>query len=185
MASVFTHAFVALAAGKVYADEDAPARFWFLSAACAVLPDADVAGFAFGIAYGDTFGHRGFTHSLLFALLLALAVVALCFREGRRGRRAALVCYFFLVTISHALLDMLTDGGLGVALLAPFSGARYFFPFRPVEVSPIGVGSFFSEWGLRVIKSELLWVWAPSALCVLLVLSFRRVAARETGAAER
>nr|MBA3240881.1 metal-dependent hydrolase [Acidobacteriota bacterium] len=56
----------------------------------------------------------------------------------------------------------------------PFSGERYFFPFRPVEVSPIGVGSFFSEWGLRVIKSELLWVWAPAALCVLLVLGFRR-----------
>jgi len=174
MASVFTHAFVAVALGKVYADEDAHARFWFLSAACAVLPDADVLGFAFGIPYGDTFGHRGFTHSLLFALLIALAVVALCFHEGSRGRRAALVCYFFLVTISHALLDMLTDGGLGVALFAPFSGERYFFPFRPVEVSPIGVGSFFSEWGLRVIKSELLWVWAPAALCVLLVLSFRR-----------
>lgn len=182
MASVFTHAFVALAAGKVYADEDAPARFWVLSAACAVLPDADVLGFAFGVAYGDTFGHRGFTHSLVFALLLAAAVVAVFFREGRRNR-AALVAYFFLVTISHALLDMLTDGGLGVALFAPFGGGRYFFPFRPVEVSPIGVGSFFSEWGLRVILSELLWVWAPAVLCVLLALVIRR-ARRRRGAAE-
>ncbi len=173
MASVFTHAFAALAMGKVYAGEPVPARFWVLSAACAVLPDADVVGFAFGVRYGDTFGHRGFSHSITFALLLAFAVVALFFREDRR-RRAALVVYFFFVTLSHALLDMLTDGGLGVGLLSPFSNERYFFPFRPVEVSPIGVGSFFSEWGLRVIKSELLWVWVPSALCVLLVLSFRR-----------
>ena len=173
MASVFTHAFVAVALGKVYASEAVPARFWVLSAACAVLPDADVLGFAFGVAYGDTFGHRGFTHSLLFALLLAFAVVAVFFRDGRVNR-AALVAYFFVVTISHALLDMLTDGGLGVALLAPFGGGRYFFPFRPLTVSPIGVGSFLSEWGLRVILSELLWVWAPAVLCVLLVAGLRR-----------
>ena len=88
-------------------------------------------------------------------------------REGSRGLRAALVCYFFLVTISHALLDMLTDGGLGVALLAPFSGERIFFPFRPVERLAHRLGSFFSEWGLRVIKSELLWSGLPrrSASC--------------------
>lgn len=175
MASVFTHAFVAVAMGKVYAGGwRAGARFWVLSAACAVLPDADVLGFAFGVRYGDTLGHRGFTHSLLFAALVAFAVVALFF-GGERRRRAALFVYFFLVTVSHALLDMLTDGGLGVGLLSPFSDERYFFPFRPVEVSPIGVGRFFSEWGLRVIRSELLWVWLPSALFVLLVLIFRRL----------
>src|SRR5688572_24930826 len=177
MASVFTHAFVAVAMGKVYAAEPAPARFWVLSAACAVLPDADVVGFAFGVRYADTFGHRGFTHSLLFALLLAATIVALFF-PGERRRRAALVLYFFLVTLSHALLDMLTDGGLGVGLLSPFGNERYFLPFRPVEVSPIGVGAFFSEWGLRVVGSELLWVWLPSALGVLLVLIFRRARGR-------
>ncbi|HVR39947.1 MAG TPA: metal-dependent hydrolase, partial [Thermoanaerobaculia bacterium] len=37
-----------------------------------ILPDADVAGFAFGIPYGSMFGHRGFTHSILFALLASL-----------------------------------------------------------------------------------------------------------------
>jgi inner membrane protein len=173
MASVFTHAFCAAAMGKVYAEGRMPVRFWVLSAACAVLPDADVLGFTFGVKYSSTFGHRGFTHSIAFALLLAFAVVALFFR-GWRAERAALVLYFFLVTLSHALLDMLTDGGLGVGLLSPFSNERYFFPFRPLKVSPIGVGRFFGEWGLRVIKSELLWVWLPSALAVLLMLSFRR-----------
>ena len=178
MASVFTHAFVAVAMGKIYAGgERVPARLWVLSAACAVLPDADVVGFAFGIRYGDTFGHRGFTHSITFALLLAVAVVAIFFREERR-RRAALVAYFFLVTVSHALLDMLTDGGLGVGLLSPFSNERYFFPFRPVEVSPIGLREFFGEWGLAVIVSELLWVWLPAALAVLVVLILRRARGR-------
>jgi inner membrane protein len=64
------------------------------------------------------------------------------------------------------------------AFFAPFDGGRYFFPFRPVEVSPIGVGQFFGEWGLAVIRSELLRVWLPAGLCVALVVIFRRLTAR-------
>jgi inner membrane protein len=171
MASAFTHAFFAAAMGKVYAVRPLPARFWVLSMLCSVLPDADVLSFAFGVPYGSMFGHRGITHSLAFALALALAVVLLFFR-GEPNRRA-LVLFFFLATASHGALDAMTDGGLGVAFFAPFSGARYFFPFRPIVVSPIGVGSFFSGRGVAVIESELLWVWLPSSLVVGLVLILR------------
>lgn len=177
MASVFTHALFALALGKVCAAAKMPARFWVLSALCAVVPDADVIAFFFGVAYGDVLGHRGLTHSLVFALLAACAVVFVFFRgaESRRGfKTGALVLYFFLVTASHGVLDALTDGGLGVAFFAPFDRARYFFPWRPLAVSPIGVGSFFSEWGLRVIASELAWVWLPSLLLVGVALLLRR-----------
>jgi inner membrane protein len=155
MASAFTHAFFAAAMGKVYAARPFPARFWLLAMLCAVLPDADVISFAFGVPYGSMFGLRGVTHSLAFALALAFVV------------------FFFLATASHGALDAMTDGGLGVAFFAPFSGARYFFPFRPIVVSPIGVGSFFSAWGLAVIESELLWVWLPASLVVALVLILR------------
>lgn len=166
MASVFTHAFFAVALGKVYAGAARmPARFWLLAALCAVLPDADVLAFFFGVSYGDVLGHRGLTHSLLFALLLAAAVVLVFFR-GREFRKGALVVYFFLATASHGVLDALTDGGLGVAFFAPFDETRYFFPWRPLVVSPIGVGRFFSEWGLAVIASEFVWVWVPSLAVV-------------------
>lgn len=172
MASVFTHAFFAAALGGVYARERMPARFWVLSMLCAVLPDADVLAFAFGVPYGSMFGHRGFTHSFFFAALLGVLVTAVFFRDS--PRKASLALFFSLATASHAVLDALTDGGRGVALFAPFSGERYFFPFRPLRVSPIGVGAFFSEWGLAVVLSELLWVWLPVSLCVGLVLIFRR-----------
>jgi inner membrane protein len=171
MASAFTHAFFAAAMGKVYAVGPRPARFWVLSALCAVVPDADVLGFALGVHYDSMLGHRGLTHSLAFALLLACAVVALFFRDA--PNRKTLAAYFFLVTASHGALDALTDGGLGVAFFAPFSDVRYFFPFRPIVVSPIGLASFFSEWGVAVIKSELLWVWLPASLVVAFVLIFR------------
>lgn len=179
MPTVFTHAFVAAAAGRAYAGRGAaPARLYALAALCAVLPDADVLAFLFRIPYGSMFGHRGFTHSLAFALLTALAVVAACFRD--RPRRASLVLFFFLATASHPALDMLTDGGLGVALFAPFSAERYFLPFRPVRVSPIGPG-FFSERGLAVVLSELLWVWLPATAAAALSVLLRRRPGRGAG----
>lgn len=92
-----------------------------------MFPDIDVVGFAFGIKYGDMLGHRGFTHSLVFALMLGCLVGWLFFRnEGVKINRVALIIYFTLITASHPLLDAMTNGGLGVALFAPFDGTRYF-----------------------------------------------------------
>lgn len=172
MASVFTHTFVAAAMGGAWAGGRGPARVWAAAALCAVLPDADVLGFFFGVPYGHTFGHRGFTHSIVFAALTGAAVVALFFREA--PDRRALTLLFALATLSHPLLDALTDGGLGVAFFSPFSNERYFFPFRPVRVSPVSVSSFFGEWGLAVIRSELQWVWLPCAAVAAPVLICRR-----------
>jgi inner membrane protein len=181
MASAFSHAFVAIAIGKTYTVARVPVRFWVLSALCAVVPDVDVLGFAFGVRYGDMLGHRGLTHSLVFAFVLALVVVALAFRERRVFTRGwwALVAYFFVVAASHGVLDALTDGGLGVAFFAPFSGARYFFPWRPVAVSPIGVAPFFSRRGLEVIESEFVWLWLPACALMLCAWGWRRLMRRD------
>ena len=46
-------------------------------AALAMLPDADVIGFSFGVRYADAWGHRGATHSLAIALIGAAAVTAI------------------------------------------------------------------------------------------------------------
>src|ERR1043165_949021 len=141
MPSIFSHAAAVLAIGKVSSDEERPLRFWVLTALCAMLPDVDVLSFSFGVERGSIFSHRGLTHSLFFALVLALIVVSLAFRERKAfsGRWWLLVLYFFVVTASHGLLDMLTNGGSGVALFAPFDVTRYRFPWTPIEVSPLGV----------------------------------------------
>jgi inner membrane protein len=57
----------------------------------------------------------------------------------------------------------MTDGGLGVAFFSPFDTTRYFFGFRPVVVSPIGIGKFFHESAFIVLKSEAKWIWLPTA----------------------
>ena len=67
--------------------------------------------------------------------------------------------------MSHALLDTLTDSGLGCALFWPFDDTRHFAPWQPIPVAPIGTG-FLSERGLRVELAELLG-FAPVFLYAL------------------
>jgi inner membrane protein len=175
MASVFSHAVAALGIGACFYQPRTSKRVCVVGALCSVLPDLDVIGFQFGVHYGDFWGHRGFTHSLLFAALLASAVVLLAFRQPVPGlSQLALWTYLFLATASHGLLDAMTDGGLGVAFFSPFNNARYFLPWRPIRVSPIGVSRFFSHRGAKVVQSELLWIWLPAALLVFSVWLIRR-----------
>jgi inner membrane protein len=166
VASAFSHAFVALALGKAYSRQPMPWRFWGLSVLCAVLPDADVIGFALGVKYADLLGHRGLSHSLGFAFVLGLSVVWCAFGHIPRFSKAwwGLVLYFSTVTASHGVLDALTNGGLGIAFLAPFDTTRYFFPWQPVQVSPISIAAFLGTYGLWVLRSEVVYIWLPTAL---------------------
>jgi inner membrane protein len=56
--------------------------------------------------------------------------------------------FFFLLSASHGILDAFTNGGLGIALLAPFD---------------------------IVIKNEILWIWLPSLLIVIISTLIRAV----------
>lgn len=173
MCSVLTHPAVPLALSAFLPRGAASPALLLAGAACSVVPDLDVIGFGFGVSYSDMLGHRGLTHSVLFAAALGALLTFTLFRAAPGGNWPTSL-FLSLSTLSHALLDMLTNGGLGVALFAPFSNERYFFPWRPIEVSPIGVSSFLSDWGVRVILSELRWVWLPSAVVYALGYVTRR-----------
>ena len=175
MASAFSHAIAAVAIGKALSFRE-PAKFWLLGIFCSVIPDADVIGFHYHIPYDSPFGHRGFTHSLFFAMLLAFIIMFILFREQKKfsSKWFALLGFFFLATASHGVLDAFTNGGLGVEFFFPFNTHRYFFPWRPIQVSPLNVGSFFSEWGLRVLCSEIVWIWVPSFVVIGISFILRR-----------
>lgn len=126
-----------------------------------MAPDLDVAAFRFGIPYEHMFGHRGISHSLLAALLTGGIAAAVGARIWRL-HFGLLWAYFFLCMASHGLLDMLTSGGLGIALFAPFTNERYFFDIRPIRVSAIGVSDFLNGRWRIVMGSELRWIWLPS-----------------------
>ena len=128
-----------------------------------MLPDIDVIGFSFGVPYESMIGHRGITHSLAFAVVIGFLVAKSLSLDVGSWSLGVGWLWFSAVIASHGILDACTDGGRGIAFFAPFSANRYFFPWRPIEVSPIGVG-FFSPRGLRVLASESGWIWLPSAI---------------------
>lgn len=162
MASAIAHAAASTAIGSAYGLSRESWRLVLLGALCAVLPDADALGYWAGIPYDHLFGHRGFSHSMVFALLLGLSLAGTLYRDRSAPERLFIAAYLTCATLSHGLLDALTNGGLGVAFFAPFSGERYFFPVRPIEVSPLEPARFFTARGLAILASEVIWVGLPS-----------------------
>ncbi len=161
MASALSHPAVPLAIAVAAGSAVVPLRLTLLACVASVLPDVDALGYWAGIPYDAPLGHRGFTHSLVFAALVALGGAAFARRLG--VSRTAAFAVVLLAAASHGLLDAMTTGGMGVAFFSPFSNARYFLPWRPIVVSPIGIERFFSERGVTIIASELTWIWAPCA----------------------
>ncbi len=176
MPSAVTHIFVGDALGKICTEKKMPMRFWIAAAVCAALPDFDIIAFSLRIPYGAMFGHRGFSHSLLFAAAAGMLTAFVAFRDMPRWSRKwwALAAFFFFVTASHGILDAMTNGGYGIGFFIPFDARRSFLPWRPLVVSPIGVHGFFSRWGWNVIQSEFIWVWIPMLLVYAAVRVFRK-----------
>jgi inner membrane protein len=158
--SIISHAAVPLAMAVAAGPGRISRPLLIAGLAAAMLPDLDVLGFWWGVPYGSAWGHRGASHSLLFAALVGLAGWALC-RSLKADRWQALT-WLFVCTASHPLLDALTSGGLGVALWWPWLDERVFAPWRPIRVSPFA-NHFFGAQGLATLASELRWIWLPLA----------------------
>lgn len=167
MASLFGHVAASTALGLAFFPKQVRPATLLLAGFCAFAPDLDVLSFRYGIPYESIWGHRGWTHSLVFAIALGgLMGLMLKFLDKKSG--TALTAWLMLSTASHPLLDMMTNGGRGVALWWPFSEERIFAPFRPIQVSPLSAGDFFSAWGLEVLASEVIWIGFPALVLVLL-----------------
>ena len=164
MASI-GHIAVGMEAGRAFAPDPRRSRkAMILFSLLSLWPDLDVIGFAFGIHYGDSFGHRGATHSVAAALLVGYAARVFAPRWNLPKNRTAL--FTTLVGLTHPLLDTLTyGGGLGCALLWPFSIQRFWAPLRFIPIAPIGFGIFTSG-GFYVMAVEVV-IFAPFWLYAL------------------
>jgi inner membrane protein len=172
MASI-GHVAVGMAAGRHLARRAGMASAtgpMIVLSALSLLPDLDVVGFAAGIPYGAPFGHRGASHSLLAAAVVGVVamIAAATWRPAREVGVGALRVGITvaIVVATHGVLDAMTDGGKGVALLWPFSTERFFLPWRPIPVAPIGVG-MVSARGVYVALIEVV-EFAPLVAYALL-----------------
>jgi inner membrane protein len=171
MATDYTHAVVGLGLARLYANKPMPWAYWGLAFVLPVLPDLDVFSTA---AYGTWLGHRGFTHSLLFALSLGVVVAGLTFRYFR-ANWWSLAALFFLMIASHGLLDAATSGGENVPLFWPLAG-RY-GNWGLIPVSDIALDLPDPRYS-HAIRAELLRIWLPMALLVGTVMGYRRLKRR-------
>ena len=180
MATVITHFVVASSMSSIAPEEIPRLRLALVLGVLAVIPDLDVIGFQFGVAYSDALGHRGFTHSILFAAMLAFVVPFIAFREIQVLTKTwwALVALAFLATISNGVLDAFTDAGLGVGFLIPFDDSRYFAPWRPLATSPLSISAFFDGPALRILANELVWVGFPLIGILGTIVVFRKLRGR-------
>jgi inner membrane protein len=159
--TIVTHAVVGAALARIGPRSVSRGRLAVALAALSVLPDLDVAAFQLGIPYSHWLGHRGLTHSLPFAICAAALTARFAFRPLRSRDAWHLFALCSLAMASHGVLDAFTDGGLGIAFFLPFSASRYFFPYQPLVVSPIGLQGFLRGPAFTVLASEVVYVWLP------------------------
>ncbi len=167
MCTVYTHAVAGLGLAYVCARRPLRWPYWVLAGVLPMVPDLD----AFSSApYGSVWGHRGITHSLLFALWLGALAASLTYRY-LRSDFWFLSAVFFAVLASHGLLDALTRGGEKIPFFwpSPVRGGNW----GPMPVPDIAM-DLPDPRRSRAVRAELLWVWLPTTLVVGFVMLYRR-----------
>lgn len=172
MSTCFSHPAVPLAIACWFPSLRTPSLL-ITASLLSAAPDLDAIGWYAGVPYEAWCGHRGCTHSLAVAALLgALPTPWLARRNGLPHARV--FWFLFVAAASHGLVDMATNGGLGIAALWPLSTERMFWPATPIEVPPLGIRAFFSPRGFDVLASEVLWLWLPAIVLGGCGLAMRR-----------
>ena len=129
----------------------------------AMLPDADVIMVALGTADRGVLGHRGASHSLPLALLLGLLVAYVMQRYGWPVVRTAVMAT--AAVASHAVLDLLGEGGRGLPVLWPFVELRFQSPVRIFPDAPRWPATLSGP-GITNIAIEIL-VFSPLTVYAL------------------
>jgi inner membrane protein len=173
MPTIFSHPAVPLGLAPWF--RRLPPSLVAIGAIMSFLPDADVAMFGFGVPYEHPLGHRGITHSISFALIFS-AFTAFAYVRLKKQRLSFWLAFtfLFLSLVSHGILDAMTTGGKGVGFFIPFSNERYFLPFTPIRVSPIGAEHFGRSAG-AVLASEARWLWLPFGLLATVGSVLKRI----------
>ena len=160
MPTPVSHAAVGYALAT-WAERGVPARrVCVVAAACAALPDIDVAGWPLHVANTSLFAHRAITHSLVFALAATLLATAIFFRGNQWTlRRARIAAILGLALLSHACLDALSTYSLGVEFFAPFSQERFRFLWTPLGVASGDLGGQLLQEAIVVLLPALVLAW--------------------------
>ncbi len=176
MPTNITHAIPALAIGLGIGRHILPLKVIITGALIASIPDLDMIGTRyFNVPWDSIYGHRGYTHSIFFAICTALITALLFSGVVNRKHFKRYFLFFAFCMLSHGLLDFCNEGGLGVAFLWPLSDLRFHSLVQPImNVNVSFRGLYLSTSGLPVFLSEILWVWLPF-LALYLILKYKLI----------
>jgi membrane-bound metal-dependent hydrolase YbcI (DUF457 family) len=149
-------------------------RLLWMGAFLGVCPDFDYVLNWLRISGGGW--HHGFTHSILFALLLGLMVATVL---GEKKVRSVIL--YSAATVSHTLLDFLMTESRGVALWWPLTDQRYKLRLaNPIDYTWSNVSLWQPTLDILRISLTELMIFAP---ILLLVVWVRRLLAERSVAA--
>ena len=157
-------------AGALHKKTDGWWKFLCLSAFLGVCPDFDYVLNWLRVGRGGW--HHGFTHSIVFALVVGAATTLIT-----RWRSVQGFLVFSAATASHTLLDYLMTESRGVSLWWPFTDHRYKLQ-GPNPIDYTWSTTSFAEAVVDVLRISLteLLIFGPILLIVVLLrsMSFRR-----------
>jgi len=159
MPSIPTHLLVGAALGQAAAQPmRSDWRFWTAALVCSALPDVDVIDSRLTCNMGFV-GHRGMTHSILFAALVELRPRCFSVEAERSFCGMLLCCFDDCVSWFSGCNDKRRSGNC--VLLAVRSDA-ILFPWKPILVSADWTRAISSQRGAAVLGSEIIYVWLPA-----------------------
>ena len=141
-----------------------PRRLAVAAAIVAIAPDLDIVGRAFAVPHYALLGHRGISHSLSVAALLALLALPLLPRNWPRWS----TLFLFAAAASHGLADMFTHGSKGIMLWWPLGDARYGWQLQPIEASGVLARSITSGSLPHILIAEAVWLLGPALIVALI-----------------
>lgn len=136
-----THIVLGATTGDALLGKKLGKKAMLIGAVAQIIPDLDFIAYFWSSPSENLLAHRGFTHSILFLVIISLFLAALMFRFERRNHLSFKQWAFFIgfeIAI-HLFIDVFNAYGTG--LLEPFSHERYslhtlfvadpFFSFAP------------------------------------------------------
>ena len=171
-----THALVPVAAAIAVSRPLAHWRLVAFAAVAAMAPDLDaLANPMFGLQADSIYSHRGFTHSLFIAM--GAGILAAIIHRRLRVRPLTAAAVVGGAMASHGLLDMVSDTGLPVAILWPFSSARLYADWRPIHGGELELSHWATQLPPR-LETELWQLVLPMLAVAIAIRGLRALIKR-------
>ncbi len=188
----FTQLTFGACAGYAVAGSRLGRRALVFGAIAGTIPDLDTVFLSGADAWAEWRNHRGVTHSLFFAPVVAPVLGWIAWSGYSRARPfepagahdalGAWIALFFFALVTHPLLDLFTI--YGTQLLAPFSDARFALPglgiIDPIYTLPLVAAA---AWALARPRDTHARIFMYLALFLSVAYQFYGVAQNQRVAA--